>query len=190
MRLRILLVLAPALAAVALAGCGQAEESDFEADEVPVLPAPATPAPDDEEPEVTAGFRSMGDHEVTGRLRVFGGDDEGFRLDVALEGLPEGEYAWHIHQGSCDDPGPVAVPLSASGDSDGIAGPLLVSADSGPARGAARVRRLSLDEAISGDYTLHVREGGQLAEGRTLACAPLSRGAEPADTAEPAEPTG
>jgi len=170
MRLRSVLIALLALAG--LAGCG---DMDGEADaiHVPDQPAPMSRIPDQVEPEVTVRIEAQGDGQITGLVRLYPGDGEGFELEAFLDGLDAGEYAWHIHRGSCEAAGPVAVALSASGDSDGIAGRLIVPADEQPARGSVTVRQLTLEEVRSGAYTLHVRSAGQMAEGPTLACADL-----------------
>ena len=38
-------------------------------------------------------------------------DGEGIRVSLDMEGLTEGAHANHIHDGSCDDLGPIVVPL-------------------------------------------------------------------------------
>jgi hypothetical protein len=167
-----------ALALTGLVGCGDMN-GEGDAIEVPDQPAPVSRSPDQAEPAATVPFEAREADNVTGLLRLYPGEGDGFELDVMLEGLAAGEYAWHIHHGSCDAPGAVAVALSASGDSDGIAGRLIVPEEDEPALGSAIVRELTLEEATGGEYTLHVRAAGRMASGPTLACADLGRRDDP-----------
>jgi Cu/Zn superoxide dismutase len=73
-----------------------------------------------------------GDLNVSGwaELRQRGATwDDGLELRVHLMGLSEGDHAWHIHQGTCDSPGQVVLPLSDMGDRSGITGDLSAGSD-------------------------------------------------------------
>ncbi|MEX2531929.1 MAG: hypothetical protein WD960_14265 [Gemmatimonadota bacterium] len=87
-------------------------------------PEEAPPAPEAEAPaEMEAGAtQDMADHTVdieevngsgvTGQAMGMHADGS-VTMFVELEGLPEeGEYAAHIHSGTCESGGPVALPLN------------------------------------------------------------------------------
>jgi len=74
------------------------------------LPPPAQPTMGVAEATVT--LEPVDDSGVSGQATVMHTEDE-LVVVLELEGLPEaGEFAAHIHAGSCAEGGPVAVPLN------------------------------------------------------------------------------
>lgn len=99
---------------------------------------------------------------------------QGFRVEVSLNGLTQGDHAWHIHEAPCGEKGPIVVPFSATADEEGLAGDLSVD-ESGRAEGSADVpaEDLTLDRVHSGQYSVHVHAQGGVDHGPTVACADL-----------------
>ena len=99
--------LAPGLAllgAFALAAACEAPEYEEE------LPPPAQPTMG--VAEATVALEPVDDSGVSGQATAMHTEDE-VVVVLELEGLPAaGEYAAHIHAGTCAEGGPVAVPLN------------------------------------------------------------------------------
>lgn len=138
-------------------------------------------------PALTIAFQQMApdsiDDEITGTARIYADtavadtvpDGGGFRLEVVLDGLTPGAHAWHIHTGECEERGPIAVPLTKTATSRGIAGPL--EADHGlTARALVTIPgdALTLRQLRARPYSLHVHRGTDLEPGATVVCADLS----------------
>lgn len=113
------LATATGLAFVAgLAACGDPEEEPYAEEELPPPaaeedPAQAAPelAPEEVEPEVVEMEATTDDPAVTGEATVL---REGGLTMVAIDltGIPEaGEYAAHVHLGTCEEGGPVEIEL-------------------------------------------------------------------------------
>ena len=100
---------------------------------------------------------------------------QGFRVEVSLNGLSEGDHAWHIHEAPCGEKGPVVVPFSATADEEGLTGDLTVD-QSGRAESSVEVPAadLALDQLRNGQYSVHVHAQGGVDHGPTVACADLS----------------
>lgn len=129
--------------------------------------------------------------------------DDGLELRVHLMGLSEGDYAWHIHSGTCENPGPILLPLSDAGmmgdpalpreddpvdRRDGIADDLSVGGDGM----AEETVNIDGDRARELDFQrqsliVNVHRGPGDAPGPGIACAPLQTagitpGAQPETT--------
>ena len=104
-------------------------------------------------------------------------DERGFRVEVALNGLSEGEHAWHIHSGPCGETAPVVVAFSETQTMDGLAESLEADED-GSVESSVTVpaEQLSLDRLQSGEYSIHVHQQGGVNHGPTVACADLTGG--------------
>ncbi len=111
-----LLALSPLLLLLAACG-GEAGSGD---PPPPETSTPAVPAPDAAAPGIPLGFVEMAESGVTGLGRLVE-EGESSLLVIELEGLPgEGEYAAHVHNGSCGELGGVALGLLAvRGNADG-----------------------------------------------------------------------
>lgn len=103
---------------------------------------------------------------------------EGFRLEVMLNGLSQGEHAWHIHSGSCDEQAPVAVAITPTADMEGIGQPLNVTSANATAQASVEVPgdQLTVEQLESGEYSLNVHERGGTDHGPAVACADLDDG--------------
>ena len=92
-----------------------------------------------------------------------------------LTGVPEGEHAWHIHQGACGTKdAPVVVPFTATKDKPGIGSPLVAAAGgSTTAEVTVPSSVLTTQQLQSGDYSLHVHQKSGTDHGPSIACANL-----------------
>lgn len=132
--------------------------------------------------EVRTAFQPPADSAtgVTGTLRLLvptqEGADEGAgpaRLHVELAGLAQGQHDWHVYDGPCGvEGGGLALPLSATDDNPGVAGPLQADA-----RGSveAEVDAPPLDRlwTEAGNYSVRVFAGTGVDAGPVVACANL-----------------
>ncbi|CAN5894683.1 hypothetical protein BH23GEM9_BH23GEM9_33370 [soil metagenome] len=98
---------------------------------------------------------------------------DGLELRVHLMGLSEGDHGWHIHQGTCESPGQVVLPLSDFGDRDGVTGELNAGSD-GMAEETVNIDRdrlAGLDLNQNHILNVHLRGGDD--PGPAIACAPI-----------------
>ena len=171
-----------ALAAVVLAAsitaCEVSNETDtYEAEEA-ATPAPATGA-EAGAAILTAAFEpgegATESATVSGDVNVTSAGAAGFRVEVTLEGLPEGQHAWHIHSAPCGTDGPVVAAFTPTPDMDGLSVPLTTD-ESGRTEGEGTVPSdvLTVDQLRSGQYSLHVHQQEGVDHGPTLACADLT----------------
>jgi hypothetical protein len=113
---------------------------------------------------------------IDGTVTVFepAAGNADYRLAVRIEGIGEGEHAWHIHAAPCGKEGPVVVPFTQTEDAPGLARPLKPDA-SGIAEATVTVPadRVTIDKLRSGEYSLHVHDRGGIDHGATVACANL-----------------
>ncbi|HSJ23613.1 MAG TPA: hypothetical protein VK929_02940 [Longimicrobiales bacterium] len=99
--------------------------------------------------------------------------NDGMELRVHLMGLSEGDHAWHIHQGTCEAPGQVVLPLSDFGDESGVAGDLNAG-DDGMVEETVNIDRdrfATLNLQDSHVIAVHLRGGDD--PGPVIACAPV-----------------
>ena len=102
-------------------------------------------------------------------------DSTSWKLAVNLTGLPAGEHAWHIHNGSCSQPNaPVLLPLSPVPGQKAIDGNLKANAQ-GMADDTVTVpdARLNPSELNQNKLSLHVHAKGGANHGATIACAAM-----------------
>lgn len=109
------------LSAFALAGCSngsngepaEGQQSSQAQDRMEMAKA-------EEAPPATLSLTPKNETGIGGSLEITYGMDS-TRVDLTLTGLePEAMYTAHIHEGSCDNPGTVVLPLeSVIADSDG-----------------------------------------------------------------------
>lgn len=111
---------------------------------------------------------------VQGTLRVVPAGARDLEAQVRVEGLSEGEHAWHIHSAGCGQKAPVVVPFTSTAEKEGVGGPLEAGAD-GVAEGSAEIpaEQLSRQQIESGSYSVHVHAKGGVDHGPTVACANL-----------------
>jgi Cu/Zn superoxide dismutase len=110
-------------------------------------------------------------------------EGRGFRLEVTLDGLQQGEHAWHIHSGPCGEEAPVAVAITSTGDQQGLGQPLNVTSEGSSVRSEVEVPadELTIEQLQSGQYSVHVHQNGGVDHGPTVACADLGAGAATGD---------
>lgn len=130
---------------------------------------------------------------------------DGLELRVHLMGIGEGDHGWHIHQGTCESPGAVVLPLSDFGDRSGITGELSAGGD-GMVEETVNIDRdrlAGLDLNQNHIINVHLRGGDD--PGPAIACAPIQLqdtgmgmqpgmgaqpGAQPAPGTQPGTGTG
>ncbi|MGH7468818.1 MAG: hypothetical protein ACRENP_12745 [Longimicrobiales bacterium] len=140
---------------------------------VPPVPTPPMPA----SPAMTALVTGATGTNIGGQVQVMptDGDPGGFRVVVNLTGVPEGEHAWHIHQGACSAKNaPVVVAFTAEGDKPALSTPLVAGADGNvTAEATVPSTMLSLQQLQSGEYSLHTHRKAGTDQGPSIACADL-----------------
>lgn len=179
MRIRHALMLAVA-GSIAVA-CGPRDDTDTEPGLLPgddmTTTQPAQPedmvvARSDFQPTANAeGMNVSGWAEF--RQRGSNWREDGLELRVHLMGLSEGDHAWHIHQGTCENPGQVVLPISDMGDRDGVGGDLNAGAD-GMVEETVNIDRdrlAGLD--LNQDHIINVHLRGGDDPGPGIACAPI-----------------
>lgn len=189
-------VLVAVLIAGSAAACGGEDEiALFEGEEA------ATPSPDTALPARPAGdvvlltsqFEASADADaadqrLTGTLRVsrtvpaggtsLAGDGANIRLEASVDGLTQGDHAWHIHAGTCAEHGAIVVALSRTEDLPGLTQSLTAD-ESGHAEGTVTIPfdELAPDELRTGRYSAHIHAGAGTDHGPTVMCAELAAGA-------------
>jgi Cu/Zn superoxide dismutase len=170
-----------AASVLALSACrGDRNEEIPDVDVAPTTePAPpvSTPTPMPTTPVMTAPITGETGTNISGQVQIMpvDGDPNGFRVVVNMQGVPEGEHAWHIHQGACSAKNtPVVVPITAEGDKPAIGTPLMAGADGNvTAEVTVPSTLLSLQQLQSADYSLHAHRKGGTDAGPSIACANL-----------------
>lgn len=183
------------LAATVAAACETRDDTDFDTDVLPGEETTTDPVrPAGEVGENRWQFESTeeaGDRQVSGTAELrhdATGTGEGAELRVDLQGLSEGEHAWHIHRGSCDDMGEVALPFSHTSDEEGVADNLSVDSD-GRAEETVSLDREHLTRLQAGEtYSLNVHERGGEDHGPAVACANIEWTGHGATATTPAAP--
>ena len=112
---------------LALAGCGgePAEEAPAAADSAAAQPEvmanTANPLADDSTEPIPVTLEPVNESGVEGRATQIEMDDS-LQLSLMVQGLPkDGEYAAHIHRGTCVTGGEVVLPLNpVKAESDGL----------------------------------------------------------------------
>lgn len=167
-----------AFTGLVVAACDTNDEAETDPG---LLPAEEPAAEQPEEMVLARGDFSAtpdaGELNVSGTAELHQRDglvQDGLELRVHVMGLSEGDHAWHIHRGTCDAPGEVVLPLSDSGDLDGIAGDLNAGSDGMVEETVGiddeHVSRLNLSE--NHVIAVHLRGGDD--PGPAIACAPLN----------------
>ena len=157
--------------------------------------------PADAQPVMTGEFSAAGDaagEAISGTVRIYpdggtesgtgmegmdaeageAGAGQGFMIQVAIQGLSQGEHAWHIHDAPCGETGSIALALTPTQDREGLADPIQGTQGQDEARASATVpaSEMALQQLETGQYSLHVHERGGVDHGPTVACADLSEG--------------
>lgn len=94
--------------------------------------------------------------------------------EAHVTGLTPGEHAWHLHSGTCENPGSIVVPFSTLGtrmgtttalnaDSEGVADGL----------GPMPADQVTRDQIMAGDYAILIHNAGGTPPGRGVACSDL-----------------
>jgi hypothetical protein len=114
-------------ASLALASCGDepAEEASAQVDSAATGPAvtsnPANPLADDSTEPIPVTLEPVNESGVEGRATQIEMNDS-VQLSLMVQGLPkDGEYAAHIHKGTCVTGGAVVIALNpVKAESDGL----------------------------------------------------------------------
>jgi hypothetical protein len=91
-------------------------------------------------------------------------------LAIVADGLEPGEHAWHIHQGSCEEAGPIRFPLSAAPGFERDVGPLRVD-DERHAEREVEVDGLTPAAVGRSQHSLHIHLTNGEDHGPSVACA-------------------
>lgn len=125
---------------------------------------------------VTANLRAVGPGSgVGGTVRVVDlPGTEDMQIQVEATGLPPGEHAWHIHSGSCAQPGEIVVPFTSVGQMRGVDEPIEIEAN-GRGEESAPIPGSLLTEARlrSSAYSVHIHAQPGMNPGARIACADL-----------------
>lgn len=186
------------MAAMGAAGC------DREADETVRLDPPPAALGVEDEQQPTPGFDVLQVGQLrpapnaaetpTGRVTILmptaeAGMPDGMQIEARVDGLEPGtEYGWHLHMGSCEQPGPVVVGISPGAEQEGAAAgqtpaasptravgqPLVPTAD-GEATQVAILptAQITPQELPLRPYSLRVYRGLAPDAGSLVACADL-----------------
>jgi Cu/Zn superoxide dismutase len=163
----------PALGLVVFAGCTPADDAEIEpVDDAEETTQPMEPI--DAEP-YTARITPIDGFAISATVDVDPNVND-TEISAEFDGLTPGEHAWHIHQGTCAAPGDIIVALTDTETMTGIADPLEAN-DEGAASATVSVPAANLTPASieTGQYSLHVHEGGPAAPGASVICADLMR---------------
>jgi hypothetical protein len=119
---------------------------------------------------------------VTGRVTVLmptseAGMPDGMQIEIRAEGLPAGQYGWHVHMGTCFEEAPIVVAFSPA---PGLrpSGQPLVSDGSAPVVQTALVPTAQLvpQQLELRPYSVRIHERPTEDPGRMVACAPIGEG--------------
>jgi Cu/Zn superoxide dismutase len=164
-----------AAAVIALPACAKDENeayTDAETNPAAEAPAPATPAL-----LMTVPMEAAGGSTVGGEVQILPveNDANAFKVSASFTGVPEGDHAWHIHQGACSAQGtPVVVPFTEDKDKPAIATPITAGADgSATAEVVVPANLLTVTQLRDGDYSLHIHQKTGTDHGPTIGCANL-----------------
>jgi Cu/Zn superoxide dismutase len=165
-----------AAAVLALPACqaqdDTADDADAPAQAATEAPAPATPTL-----LMTIPIEAESGSKVGGQIQILSSDTDpaGFKVAASFTGVPEGEHAWHIHQGACGQKDtPVVVPFTEDKDKPAISEPIVATADGNVIKEVAVPGTLlSVQQLRDGDYSLHLHQKGGTDHGPTIGCATL-----------------
>jgi Cu/Zn superoxide dismutase len=168
-----------AMGSILAAACGSSDaDTAYETDD--------DPQPTTQQPAVTSGAaaptvdtlqvaaleaQGAGDPSTRGTVTLFS-DPHGqvVTLSIVADGLAPGDHAWHIHQGSCEEAGPIRIPLSAAPGLEGDVGPLTVE-DERHAEREVEVDGLTPTAVGRRQHSLHLHLGYGEDPGPSVACA-------------------
>lgn len=208
MRMDRVLRVAPLLAGMMIMACGPADDADLDTmpgAEVPGVPETDLPTTEPTAMESTAMFEpGPAGANVSGMVRIIPSDEE-LRLEVQLNGLTEGEHAWHIHNAPCGEEGPIVVAITPTADHpEGVGDPIEAGADGSaeadvtiprdrippglqnvlgtsgmvgqPGAATGQADTAAQATGAQGDqFSLHVHERAGVDHGQTVACADLGQ---------------
>jgi hypothetical protein len=139
----------------------------------------------------------------TGRVTLLmpsaeAGMPDGMQIEARVDGLEGGvEYGWHLHMGSCDEPGPVLVGISPGAEQEGALGgqdpavsptravgqPLVATAAGSAAQVAVLpTAQITPDMLPLRPYSVRIYRGLAPDPEQLVACADLGTGGEPLQT--------
>jgi hypothetical protein len=164
------------LVMAALTAC-QAETDETMPEDTPPATEPAAAPAAPPAALMSSDIQPEGGSSVAGRVEILPSADaaNAFRVSVNLQGVPQGDHAWHIHQGACGAKDtPVVVPFTEDKDKPAIDSPITAGADGAVTRDVSvPANLLTIDQLRSGDYSLHVHQKAGTDHGPSIACATL-----------------
>ena len=138
--------------------------------------------------EVPAAIvRATGDEFITAAIRPSGGGNAGglvrvidvpttssMQIQVEATGLPPGPHAWHIHTGTCAQPGAVVVPFTTIGQREGIDEAITAEADGRATEDALIPGALMTRQQLTASpHIVNIHAQGGANPGAGIACADL-----------------
>jgi hypothetical protein len=131
---------------------------------------------------------------VSGRVVVMmpsaeAGMPDGMQIELRAEGLPAGQYGWHLHMGTCHEEAPIVVAFTPAEGMREVAQPL-VSDGQSPTVQTALVPTAQLvpQQLELRPYSVRIHEHASAQAGRMIACAPIGEGHAAAPAAPGAVP--
>jgi hypothetical protein len=125
---------------------------------------------------LTAPLQPVGTGSTAGgtvRLTDVPGTDN-TQIAVQAAGLSAGPHAWHIHSGTCAQPGGVVLAFTTIGSNQGIDDPLVAGANGAASEDAMiPADRLSRAQLQSTPYIVNIHSGSGDRPGGAVACANL-----------------
>lgn len=125
---------------------------------------------------VTSNLQSAGQATgVGGTVRVIdlpGTSD--MQIQVEGTGLPPGEHAWHIHAGTCAQPGAIVIPFTPVGQREGLDEAIEVDANGrGSEDGTIPSSMLTQEQLAANPHVVNIHANPGASPGPAVACAPL-----------------
>ena len=125
---------------------------------------------------VTSNLQSAGQTTgVSGTVRVIdlpGTSD--MQIQVEANGLPAGGHAWHIHTGTCQQPGAIVVPFTPVGQREGLDEPITADANGRATEdGPIPSSMLTQEQMAANPHIVNIHANPGASPGGAVACAPL-----------------
>lgn len=124
---------------------------------------------------ITAGIRPAGGGNAGGLVRVIDiPTTSTMQVQVEATGLPPGPHAWHIHTGTCAQPGSVVVPFTPIGQREGIDEAITAAADGRATEDAVIPGALLTRQQLTASpHIVNIHAQGGASPGPGIACAEL-----------------
>jgi hypothetical protein len=125
---------------------------------------------------VTSNLQSAGQTTgVSGTVRVVDlPATSDMQIQVEANGLPPGGHAWHIHTGTCQQPGGIVVPFTPVGQREGLDEPITADANGRATEDAPIPGSMLTQETLAATpHVVNIHANPGASPGGAVACAPL-----------------